>query len=353
MKGQQCFSDIEYGMRKRTTRREGFLDLMDSIIIWDEWCTYIEPFYYKSKRGRPPMGIEKMLRMYLLQVWFSLSDESVEDAIYDSYAFRKFMGINFAEEQAPDATTLLKFRHIIEENKIGEKLFSALRDYFDAAGVLYHGGSIVDATLIAAPSSTKNEKKERDPEMHQTKKGNQWYFGMKIHIGVDAGSGMVHNIEASSANVHDVDVAPKLIRILFKFALVIYTQIYSITHSYMTTVWNAIMMYMVIPLIGGFVCCVIANRKNFEFQRGAIKEKPSKQRLTVRMLVVICFIVIGFVLEMIRVTNRETVSIFVELSLNNTVIFEFLFGFSMCIISAIFPITYAVVEWMFCPVVRD
>lgn len=109
-------------------------------------------------------------------------------------------------------TTLLKFRHIIEENKIGEKLFSALRDYFDAAGVLYHGGSIVDATLIAAPSSTKNEKKECDPEMHQTKKGNQWYFGMKIHIGVDAGSGMVHTIEASSANVHDVDVAPKLIR---------------------------------------------------------------------------------------------------------------------------------------------
>lgn len=212
MKGQQCFSDIEYGMRKRTTRREEFLGLMDSIIIWDEWCTYIEPFYYKSKRGRPPMGIEKMLRMYLLQVWFSLSDESVEEAIYDSYAFRKFMGINFAEEQAPDATTLLKFRHIIEENKIGEKLFSALRDYFDAAGVLYHGGSIVDATLIAAPSSTKNEKKERDPEMHQTKKGNQWYFGMKIHIGVDAGSGMVHTIEASSANIHDVDVAPKLIR---------------------------------------------------------------------------------------------------------------------------------------------
>ena len=212
MNGQQSFSDIEYGMRKRATKREAFLDAMNEVIIWDEWCAYIEPFYYKCKRGRPPMGIEKMLRMYLLQVWFNLSDEGVEEAIYDSYAFRKFMGINFAEEQAPDATTLLHFRHIIEENGIGEKLFNGLKMAFDDAGVIYHGGTIVDATLISAPSSTKNKKKERDPEMHQTKKGNQWYFGMKMHIGVDAGSGMVHSLEATSANVHDVDVAPKLIR---------------------------------------------------------------------------------------------------------------------------------------------
>lgn len=212
MNGQQNFSDIEYGMRKRTTKREAFLDMMDDIIIWDEWCAYIQPFYYEGKRGRPPIGIEKMLRMYLLQLWFNLSDEGVEDAIYDSYAFRKFMGINFSEEQVPDATTLLHFRHIIEENRIGEKLFNALKDAFEAAGYIYRGGSVIDATLIAAPSSTQNKKKERDPEMHQTKKGNQWYFGMKMHIGVDAGSGMVHSIEATSANVHDADVAHKLIR---------------------------------------------------------------------------------------------------------------------------------------------
>lgn len=158
------------------------------------------------------MGIEKMLRMYLLQVWFYLSDEGVEEAIYDSYAFRKFMGINFAEEQVPDATTLLHFRYIIEEHDISKKLLNGLKMASDNAGVIYHGGTIVDATLISAPSSTKNKKKERDPEMHQTKKGNQWYFGIKMHIGVDADSGMVHSLEATSANVHDVDVAPKLIR---------------------------------------------------------------------------------------------------------------------------------------------
>ena len=212
MNGQQSFSDVEYSMRKRTTKRDEFLEGMDRIIIWNEWCEYIKPFYYKGTRGRPPMGIEKMLRMYLLQCWFNLSDEGVEEAIYDSYAFRKFMGINFAEEQVPDATTLLHFRHIIEENKIGEKLFNALKAAFDEAGLIYRGGTIVDASLIAAPNSTKNEKKERDPEMHQVKKGNQWYFGMKTHIGVDAGTGFVHSVEVTAANVHDVDVAHKLIR---------------------------------------------------------------------------------------------------------------------------------------------
>lgn len=212
MNGQQSFSDVEYSMRKRLTKREAFLDTMNKVIIWNDWCAYIEPFYYKGKRGRPPLGIEKMLRMYLLQIWFNLSDEGVEDAIYDSYAFRKFMGVNFTEKQAPDATTLQHFRHIIEKNGIGEKLFNGLNLAFNDAGVLYRGGTIVDATLISAPSSTKNEKKKRDPEMHQTKKGNQWYFGMKVHIGVDAGSGMVHSLEATAANVHDANVAPKLIR---------------------------------------------------------------------------------------------------------------------------------------------
>lgn len=212
MMNQQSFCDMEYSMRKKVTKRESFLDQMNAAIDWDKWIALIEPYYYKGERGRRPKPIEQMLRMYLLQVWFSLSDESVEDEIYDSYAFRKFMGINFTEEQVPDSTTLLHFRHLIESNKIGERLFNALNRAFDEAGLIFHGGTIVDATIISAPSSTKNVGKERDPEMHQTKKGNQWYFGMKIHAGVDAGTGLAHTIEATPANVHDVEVAPKLIR---------------------------------------------------------------------------------------------------------------------------------------------
>jgi len=209
---QQTFSDIEYSGRKRKTKRDKFLEIMNEIIPWEEWITFIVPYYYKGKRGRPPKGIEKMLRMYLLQMWFNLSDEGVEDAIYDSYAMRKFMGINFFEEQVPDATTLLKFRHIMEKNKLGQVLFNAIRDGLEKKGRIMHGGTIVDATIIEAPSSTKNAKKARDPEMRQTKKGNEWHFGMKMHVGVDAGTGYVHTIEATSANAHDITVASKLIR---------------------------------------------------------------------------------------------------------------------------------------------
>lgn len=209
---QQSFSDMEYSLRKRTTKREEFLDIMDEIIPWEEWVDLIKPHYFSGKRGRPPKGIEKMLRMYLLQCWFTLSDEGVEDAIYDSYAFRKFMGINFLEEQVPDATTLLHFRRIMEESKIGEQLFRAINYVIEQSGYMMRGGTIVDATIINAPSSTKNAEKARDPEMHQTKKGNEWRFGMKCHAGVDAGSGLVHAIEVTAANVHDINVTSKLIR---------------------------------------------------------------------------------------------------------------------------------------------
>jgi IS5 family transposase len=205
-------SDIEYGRRKRTTKRDEFLRIMDQSIPWDEWVSYILPHYPKGKRGRPPMGIEKMLRMYLLQCWFSLSDEGLEDAIYDSYAMRTFMGVNFLNEQVPDATTLLKFRHLLEKHNIGKVFFDAISRALAERGHMMRGGTIVDATLISAPSSTKNEKKERDPEMHQTKKGNNWYFGMKCHMGVDAGSGYVHSLETTAANVHDITVATQLIR---------------------------------------------------------------------------------------------------------------------------------------------
>ena len=209
---QQTFSDLEYSNRKRKTKREEFLDSMDGIIPWGDWVALIKPHYYNNKRGRRPKDIELMLRMYLMQNWFTLSDEGVEDAIYDSYAMRKFLGINFSEEQVPDATTLLKFRHIIEKHKIGEQIFADVNARLERAGLMMHGGTIVDATIIAAPSSTKNEEGKRDEEMHQTKKGNQWYFGMKIHAGVDAGAGCVHTITGTAASVHDISETHNLIR---------------------------------------------------------------------------------------------------------------------------------------------
>lgn len=209
---QQTFTDIEYSRRKKKTRREEFLDTMDQMIPWKDWIALIEPYYPSGKRGRPTRGIETMLRMYLMQNWFNLSDAAMEDTIYDSYAMRSFMHLDFYKEQVPDATTLLKFRHLLEEHHIGEQIFADVSSRLEKAGLIMHGGTIVDATIINAPSSTKNKEGKRDPEMHQTKKGNQWYHGMKIHSGVDAGSGYVHTITATSANVHDIDEATKLIR---------------------------------------------------------------------------------------------------------------------------------------------
>ena len=209
---QQTFTDVEYSLRKKKTRREEFLDTMDQMIPWKDWISMIQPYYPSGKRGRPPRGIETMLRMYLMQNWFNISDASLEDSIYDSYAMRSFLHIDFYKEQVPDATTLLKFRHLLEENKIGEKIFADVNERLESAGLIMHGGTIVDATIINAPSSTKNKTGKRDPEMHQTKKGNQWYHGMKIHSGVDAGTGYVHTITATPANTADIDEASKLIR---------------------------------------------------------------------------------------------------------------------------------------------
>ena len=210
--GQLSFTEAEYSRRKRRTKKEDFLDSMDEIIPWKDWVGLIEPLYYNNTRGRRAKDIETMLRMYLLQNWYHLSDEGVEDAIYDSYAMKKFLKLDFSKESVPDATTLLKFRHILEENEIGAKIFADVKDRLDRGGMLMHGGTIVDATIISAPSSTKNKDGERDPEMHQTKKGNQWYHGMKVHIGVDAGTGHVHTITATSANIHDIEEASKLFR---------------------------------------------------------------------------------------------------------------------------------------------
>ncbi len=209
---QQTFSDIEYSNRRLTTKREAFLDSMETIIPWQDWVEMIRPFYPQGKRGRRPIEIETMLRMYLLQNWFNLSDVGIEEAVYASYAMRKFMRLDFMIQQVPDSTTLLHFRHLIEKHLIGEKIFNDVTQRLDAAGLIMHGGTIVDATIIEAPSSTKNQTKERDPEMHSAKKGNQWYFGMKIHAGVCAGSGYVHTITATPANVHDILETSKLIR---------------------------------------------------------------------------------------------------------------------------------------------
>ena len=209
---QQTFSDIEYSHRRKKTKREEFLEAMDQIIPWQHWIDLIKEHYPSGKRGRPPRGIETMLRMYLMQNWFNLSDAAIEDAIYDSYAMRNFMHIDFFTEQVPDSTTLLKFRHLLEKHKIGEQIFADVTARLENAGLIMHGGTIVDATIIAAPSSTKNKEGKRDEEMHQTKKGNQWYFGMKVHAGVDAGSGYVHTITGTAASVHDVNETEKLIR---------------------------------------------------------------------------------------------------------------------------------------------
>ena len=212
MPGQSSFSDLEYANRKRITKRESFLKMMDEIIPWSEWIELIRPFYPKGDRGRPPRGIEVMLRMYLVQSWFNLSDAMVEDAIYDSYAIRSFMGLNFHDEQAPDATTLLKFRRLLEEQELGKKMFESIGQLLESKGCMMRGGTIVDATIIQAPSSTKNASGERDEEMRQTKKGDQWYFGMKAHIGVDAGSGYTHTVTVTPANAHDITQASELIR---------------------------------------------------------------------------------------------------------------------------------------------
>jgi len=181
---------------------------MEKIVPWRELIACVQPSYYpEGKPGRRPIGLERMLRMYFLQQWFGLGDEALEDAIYDSQAFRTFLNIDLNGESVPDATTLLKFRHLLEANRLTEAIFEQINLYLEKNGLLMRQGTIVDATIIAAPSSTKNRQKERDPEMHQTKKGNEWHFGMKAHIGVDADSGLTHKLVGTAANVADIAVA--------------------------------------------------------------------------------------------------------------------------------------------------
>lgn len=208
---QTSFSELEYGAKKKRTRRDRFLAEIEAITPWARLVEVVDPHYPKGKRGRPPIGLERMLRMYIVQQCFSLSDEAVEEAIYDSQAIRGFVGIDLTREAAPDATTLLQFRRLLERHSLTEAIFQSINGLLEEKGLLMRKGTIVDATIIDAPSSTKNKEKKRDPEMRQTKKGNQWYFGMKAHIGVDAESGLVHSVIGTAANVGDVTQADRLL----------------------------------------------------------------------------------------------------------------------------------------------
>jgi transposase, IS5 family len=205
MQRQGSFAEAEYAGKKKQTRRDKFLAEMELVVPWARLVERLRPLYPKGERGRPPIGLERMLRIYFLQQWYGLADEALEDALYDSQALRGFAGIDLNRDPVPDATTLLHFRHWLERHDLTRALFEEVGAVLEERGLLMRQGTIVDATIIAAAPSTKNKQKSRDPEMHQTKKGNQWYFGMKAHIGVDVASGVVHTVVGAAANEADIN----------------------------------------------------------------------------------------------------------------------------------------------------
>jgi len=211
MKQMTLATGAGFEKHMRPTRKAEFLARMETLMPWAQFCALIAPHYPKAGNGRPPVGLERMLRMYCIANWFNLADEACEDALYDVPAFRDFCKIDLGRERVPDATTLLNFRHLLEKHKLGEALFAKVGELLLANGMKLSGGTIVDATLIAAPPSTKNQDKSRDPEMHQTKKGNEWHFGMKLHIGTDSKTGLIHSASVTAANVHDSHQVPKLL----------------------------------------------------------------------------------------------------------------------------------------------
>lgn len=204
MQRQGSFAQAEYAGKKKQTRRDKFLAEMERVVPWARLVERLAPFYPTGERGRPPIGLERMLRIYFLQQWYGLADEALEDALYDSQALRGFAGIELGRDPVPDATTVLHFRHWLERHGLTKALFDEVAALLCERGLLMRQGTIVDATIIAAPSSTKNKAKARDPEMHQAKKGNQWYFGMKAHIGADVASGLVHSLAGTAANAADI-----------------------------------------------------------------------------------------------------------------------------------------------------
>ena len=195
----------------KKTRRAIFLEEMEQVVPWAKLCALIEPHYPKPGNGRRPKELEKMLRIYFLQQWFNLADPAVEEALYDSATLRQFAGIDLGGEPVPDETTVCNFRHLLEKHNLGEEILGTVNLHLQAKGVRITTGTIVDATIIHAPSSTKNHEQKRDPEMHQTRKGNQWYFGMKAHVGVDSKTKLIHTAVATAANVSDVEILPDLL----------------------------------------------------------------------------------------------------------------------------------------------
>ena len=195
----------------KKTRRAIFLEEMEQVVPWRELCALIEPHYPKPGNGRPPVGVERMLRLYFLQQWFNLSDPAVEETLYDSAVMRQFVGIDLGHEPVPDETTACKLRHLLEEHQLGEQILGTVNLHLQAQGVRITRGTIVDATILHAPSSTKNREQQRDPEMHQSKKGNAWYFGMKAHVGVDSKTKIIHTAVATAANVADSTVLSDLL----------------------------------------------------------------------------------------------------------------------------------------------
>lgn len=203
MAKQQTFAGLAWKNKGKKTRREQFLGEMNQIIPWKVLIELIEPYYPKAGRGRQPLGLEKMLRIYLLQIWFDLSDPQAEDAIYDSESMRRFVGVELSDDVVPDETTILRFRHMLETHRLTEAMFEKINGVLEGRGLLLRSGTIVDATMIAAPSSTKNSTKSRDPEMRQVKKGKNWHFGMKVHVGTDR-RGVVHSLVTTHAAAADI-----------------------------------------------------------------------------------------------------------------------------------------------------
>ena len=207
---QPTFATVEYEQKKRKTRRERFLERIDALVPWEELETRIAPYYPKAGRGRRPYPLAVMLRVHCVQLCYNLSDPAMEDLLYEAESVRRFCGLTLAEP-IPDETTILHFRHLLERHALGTELFGTINAHLARRGLRLRAGTIVDATIIEAPASTKNRARARDPEMHQTQKGNAWHFGMKLHIGVDAASGLVHSLATTAANVNDVTVAHRLL----------------------------------------------------------------------------------------------------------------------------------------------
>ena len=210
---QATFASLAFEQKKKQTRRERFLTEMDAVVPWAALLAAIESHYPKAgRRGRPPRPLATMLRIYFMQQWYALSDPAMEDALYEIESMRRFAGLELADDAMPDETTILKFRHLLEKHGLTAKMMNIINDTLAERGLLLKGGTMVDATIIHAPPSTKNEQKQRDPEMHQTKKGNQWFFGMKIHVGADVNSGLVHTVSVTPANASDISQLPHLLR---------------------------------------------------------------------------------------------------------------------------------------------